>query len=64
MTVLSNDGIPWLTKLDRIGEKSAGNQQQVFNNLGHLLNSDMLKWQFQRLDGNKAVGIDRVTKAA
>lgn len=64
MTVLSNDGISWLTKLERIGEKSAGNQQQVFNNLGHLLNSGMLKGQFQRLDGNKAVGIDRVTKAA
>lgn len=64
MTVLSNDGISWLTKLERIGEKSAGNQQQVFNNLGHLLNSGMLKGQFRRLDGNKAVGIDRVTKAA
>ncbi|MEW9891300.1 MAG: group II intron reverse transcriptase/maturase [Candidatus Symbiodolus clandestinus] len=64
MTVLSNDGISWLTKLERIGEKSACNKQQVFNNLGHLLNSNMLKGQFQRLDGNKAVGIDRVTKAA
>ena len=35
----------------------------VFNNLGHLLNADLLKGQFQRLDGKKAVGIDGVTKA-
>jgi RNA-directed DNA polymerase len=63
MTVLSNDGISWLTKLERIGEKSACNKQQVFNNLGTLLNSNM-KGQFQRLDGTKAVGIDRVTKVA
>lgn len=64
MTVHSNDGSSWLTRLKRIGEKSADNKQQVFNNLGHLLNSDMLKGQFQRLDGSKAVGIDRMTKAA
>ncbi len=64
MTVHSDDGLSWLTKLERIGEKSAGNKQRVFNNLGHLLNSDMLKGQFLRLDGNKAVGIDRMTKAA
>ncbi|MCB4426930.1 group II intron reverse transcriptase/maturase, partial [Xenorhabdus nematophila] len=47
-----------------MSKKSADNKQQVFNNLGHLLNSDMLKGQFLRLDGNKAVGIDRMTKAA
>lgn len=64
MTVLSNDGQSWLTKLERIGEKSAYDRQMVFNNLGHLLNASMLKGQFFRLDGNKAVGIDRVTKAA
>ncbi|OWO79845.1 group II intron reverse transcriptase/maturase [Photorhabdus luminescens] len=64
MTVHSNDGLSWLTKLERIGKKSAGNKQQVFNNLGHLLTVDMLKGQFLRLDGNKAVGIDRMTKAA
>ncbi|MDE9475428.1 group II intron reverse transcriptase/maturase [Xenorhabdus bovienii] len=64
MTVHSNDGLSWLTKLERIGKKSAGNKQQVFNNLGHLLNVDMLKGQFLRLDGSKAVGIDRMTKTA
>ena len=64
MTVLSNDGQSWLTKLERIGEKSACNRQLMFNNLGHLLDVNMLKGQFSRLDGNKAVGIDRMTKAA
>lgn len=64
MTVHSIDGESWLTKLERIGEKSACDKQMVFNNLGHLLNTDMLKWQFHRLDGSKAVGIDGVTKAA
>ncbi|CEK21127.1 RNA-directed DNA polymerase (Reverse transcriptase) (fragment) [Xenorhabdus nematophila AN6/1] len=64
MTVHSNDGLSWLTKLERIGKKSACDKKQVFNNLGHLLNRDMLKGQFLRLDGNRAVGIDRMTKAA
>ncbi|WP_252748428.1 hypothetical protein [Serratia symbiotica] len=53
MTVLSNDGQSWLTKLERIGEKSACNKQQIFNNLGHLLSSDMLKGQFQGWTGIK-----------
>lgn len=35
----------------------------MFNNLGHLIDQSMLKEQFQHLDGNKAAGIDRVTKA-
>lgn len=63
MTVLSNDGKSWLTKLERIGEKSASDRSVVFNNLGHLIDHNMLKEQFRHLDGNKAVGIDRVTKA-
>lgn len=64
MTVLSNDGQSWLTKLERIGEKSACDRSIVFSNLGHLIDQDMLKEQFRHLDGNKAVGIDRVTKAS
>jgi hypothetical protein len=63
MTVLSNDGQSWLTKLERIGEKSACDRSIVFSNLGHLIDQNMLKEQFRHLDGNKAVGIDRVTKA-
>lgn len=58
MTVHSNDGLSWLTKLGRIGEKSAANKHKMFSNLGHLVNVDMLKGQFLLLDGNKATGID------
>jgi RNA-directed DNA polymerase len=64
MTVHSIDRISWSTKLERIGELSAKNKQMVFNNIGHLINVDMLKEQFKQLDGRKAVGIDKVTKVA
>lgn len=64
MTVHSNDGPTWLTKLERIGELSAQNRKMVFTNIGYLINADMLKEQYKRLDRNKAVGIDRVTKDA
>jgi len=64
MTVHSKDRVSWLTKLKRIGELSANNKRMVFNNIGHLINADMLKEQYQRLDRNKAVGIDKVTKDA
>jgi len=64
MSVHSNDGKTWLTKLERIGELSATNPRMVFNNIGHLINADMLKEQFQQLNRNKAVGIDKVTKDA
>jgi group II intron reverse transcriptase/maturase len=64
MTVHSHDRASWLTKLDRIGELSANNRNLVFNNIGHLINADMLKEHYQELDGSKAIGIDKVTKAA
>ena len=37
MAVPSNDGAPWLTKLDRIGKRSARDEQCVFTNLGHVI---------------------------
>ena len=64
MTVHSEDRISWLTKLERIGELSAQDRQLVFNNIGHLINVDMLKEQYWLLAGNKAIGIDKVTKAS
>jgi len=63
MTIHSKDGVSGQTKLERISELSAQNKDLVFNNLGHLLNVTLLKELFHRLDGNKAVGIDNVTKA-
>ncbi len=62
MSVHSQDGNTWSTKLERIGEKSALNKQEVFNNLGHLMDAEMLKVLYQRLSGKKAVGIDGVRK--
>jgi Retron-type reverse transcriptase len=64
MTVHSYDGKSWLTKLERIGVLSAQDPRVVFNNLGHLINADMIKEQYWRLDRNKAAGIDKVTKDA
>jgi RNA-directed DNA polymerase len=63
MSVHSIDGSTWSTKLERIGELSAKNPSMIFNNLGHVLNADMLKELYHQLDGKKAVGIDNVTKA-
>ena len=57
MTVHSEDRISWSTKLERIGELSAQDWQLVFNNIGHLINVDMLKEQYWLLAGNKAIGI-------
>lgn len=62
MTINSKDGTSGLTKLDRISELSARDKFIVFNNLGHIINLDLLNELYHQLDGSKAVGIDGVTK--
>lgn len=62
MSVLSNDGKTWSTKLKRIGERSASDRCAVFNNIGHTIDADLLRETYRLLDGTKAVGIDGVTK--
>lgn len=52
------------TKLDRIGELAASQKDVVFNNLGHVVDMDLLTECYQQLDRKKAVGIDGVTKEA
>jgi RNA-directed DNA polymerase len=52
------------TKLDRIGELAATQKDVVFNNLGHVVDLDLLTECYQQLDRKKAVGIDGVTKEA
>ena len=65
MTVHSIDGTKtWLTKLNRIGKLSAGQSQIVFNNIGHIIDVDMLKELYDSLNGRKAAGVDNVTKSA
>ena len=50
------------TKLERISELAAQNPQMVFTSLYHLINTDLLRQCHQEMDGNKATGVDRVTK--
>ena len=51
------------TKLERIMEISATTPKPEFTSLYHLINIEMLKQCHKELDGNKAVGIDKVPKA-
>lgn len=51
------------TKLERIAEISANTRRPEFTSLYHHINIEMLKQCHRELDGNKAVGIDKVTKA-
>ena len=52
------------TKLDRIGKLAATQKDIVFNNIGHAIDLELLRECYRQLDGNKAVGIDGVTKEA
>ncbi len=51
------------TKLERIAEISATTPKPEFTSLYHLINAEMLMQCHKELDGKKAAGIDRVTKA-
>lgn len=50
------------TKLKRIAEISKTRPLEKFNNIIHLINIDMLRMCHNELEGNKATGIDGVTK--
>lgn len=50
------------TKLARITQLSKENPDMVFTSIGHLINMEMLKDCHLKMDKNKAVGIDGVTK--
>lgn len=50
------------TKLGRIASKSANTKKPEYTSLYHLINKEMLLQCHKELDGNKAVGIDEVTK--
>ena len=51
------------TKLERITEISASSPKPEFTSLYYLINAEMLMQCHKEMDGSKAVGIDRVTKA-
>lgn len=50
------------TKLARISQLSSENPDMVFTSIGHLINKEMLKDCHRKMDGDKAAGIDGVTK--
>jgi len=51
------------TKLARISQLSSENPEMVFVSIGHLINKELLKSCHEKMDGDKAVGIDGVSKA-
>ncbi len=50
------------TKLDRISKRAEEKPETVFNNLLHAVDLDLLRESYRQQEGNKAVGIDKVTK--
>ena len=50
------------TKLERIADKSARENRPIFTSLYHLINKELLMQCHKEADGNKAVGIDEITK--
>ncbi len=50
------------TKLERITQLSKENPDMVFISIGHFINMDMLKNCHDKMDKDKAVGIDGITK--
>ena len=51
------------TKITRINQISKEKPKEVFTSIYHLINYELLKECYEELDGNKAVGIDKITKA-
>ena len=50
------------TELARIAELSAQNPTMVFTSIAHLINVKLLRECHEKMDGDKAVGIDGITK--
>lgn len=60
--VHSTDNNQQETKLDRIGARAKSKKDTVFNNLGHVVDLDLLRESYHRLDERRAVGCDGITK--
>ena len=58
----AKEGKQMATKLARIAELSAQNPNMVFTSIGHLIDVNFLSECHEKMDGDKAVGIDGVTK--
>nr|WP_330379523.1 group II intron reverse transcriptase/maturase [Butyrivibrio sp. AE2032] len=55
-------GTIMLTKLERISQLSKENPEMVFTSIGHLIDKEMLMECHNKMEKDKAVGIDGVTK--
>ena len=64
MTVHTACGKQKTTKLECIGKRAIHRKDTVFNNIGYVIDMDLLRECYQELDGKKAIGIDGVTKEA
>ena len=64
MVVQTADGNQKTTKLECIGKRAKLQKDTVFNNIGYVVDLDLLRVCYQELDGKKAIGIDGVTKEA
>lgn len=63
MAVQTVGGNQKTTKLERIGKRARFRKDTVFNNIGYVVDLDLLSESYRQLDGKKVVGIDRVTRA-
>lgn len=52
------------TKLECIGKRAIYRKDTIFNNIGYVVDLDLLRECYQELDGKKAIGIDGVRKEA
>lgn len=50
------------TKIERINQIAKERSNEVFTSIYHLINKELLKECFNEIDGNKAVGLDKITK--
>lgn len=50
------------TKITRINQIAREKPKEVFTSIYHLINKELLEECFNELDGNKAIGIDGITK--
>ena len=49
-------------KITRINQIAKENNKIIFTSIYHMIDRELLKECFDELNGNKAVGIDKVTK--
>ena len=62
MSIHSNDRNTGITKLRRLSERAKTHLETVFNNVGHIIDEELLETTYHQLSASKAVGVDGVTK--